>query len=300
LSFSKSIALMALVLIVVASGLLLWEMFWRRQQDRPGQECAVSPSTRSRGRYSAPTVSDPALIALVNRNAKVSIRVGGDSTAKLPIIQNSSDAAALAKVLADHEDHDVVRNEVANLLRRSSYDGLSDVLIEILGNPAEGSRFRSFCIQHLWKQLEKAGPDEREQIVTVLHQSLADRHVEVRREALLSLVRMRDPKGQETALAWLVSSEASADAVRDLAIRCVQELDLREHIPEVRKHVRSSNEVLRIAAIVALSQWADEEGRPAFEEAAKSSSVRLQRAGKAALERLDKARGQKAQAPPAP
>ncbi len=203
-------------------------------------------------------------------------------------------------VLRDPQDDDAVRNEAANLLRRSDDAGLTDDLINVLKNPAEGPRFRSFCIQHLWQQLEKAGADEREKIVTVLHQSLSDRHVEVRREALLALVRMCDQKGQETAAAWLTAPGPEADAVRDLAIRCVQELDLREYMPEIRKHIRASNEVVRIAAIVALSQWGDEESRPAFEEAAKLSSVRLQRAGKAALERLDKARGQKAQAPTAP
>ena len=99
---------------------------------------------------------------------------------------------------------------------------------------------------------------------------------------------MGDPKGVEAAARWL--ADEKADGVRDLAIRCVHDLDLREHIPAIRKHVRDPDEVVRIAAIVALSQWGDEESRPAFEEAAKSDVVRLQRAGKAALERLDQAR----------
>jgi transposase InsO family protein len=89
------------------------------------------------------------------------------------------------------------------------------------------------------------------------------------------------------AVTWLNDPSPSGDATRDLAIRCVQERGLREHIPAVRKYVRDPNDVTRIAAIVALSDWGDEESRPAFEEASKSSTVRLQRAGKAALQRLD-------------
>ena len=38
---------------------------------------------------------------------------------------------------------------------------------------------------------------------------------------------------------------------------------------------------------MTLSQWGDEDSRPAFEEAANSDIVRLQRAGKAALRRLE-------------
>ena len=53
------------------------------------------------------------------------------------------------------------------------------------------------------------------------------------------------------------------------AIRCVREFDLREHIPTIRTYLRDGDEVVRVAAIVTLSQWGDEESRPAIEEAAK-------------------------------
>ena len=79
---------------------------------------------------------------------------------------------------------------------------------------------------------------------------------------------------------------------RDEAVRCVKLLDLREHAVTLRGLARpAGNEVsedARIAAIVALSQWGDAESRSAFEEAAASSSPRLQRAGRAALEALKK------------
>ncbi len=50
------------------------------------------------------------------------------------------------------------------------------------------------------------------------------------------------------------------------------------------------NEVVRIAAIVTLSQWGDEESRSGIEEAAKSDSFRLHRCAEMALKRLDRAK----------
>jgi HEAT repeat protein len=135
--------------------------------------------------------------------------------------------------------------------------------------------------------VEKAGPDEGAKIGSGLHEALSDRHIPVRREALLALVRMRDRKGEETAVEWLTSDKA--EGVRDAAIRCVRELDLREHIPTIRKHLHDENEVVRISAIVTLSQWGDEESRPAIEEAAKAKSFRLRRCAEMALKRLDQA-----------
>lgn len=202
----------------------------------------------------------------------------------------------LSAVLINPQKDDTERNEAANQLGRSKYSEMTNDLIAVLNNPKEGERFRSFAVQHLWQQTRRtSNPDEREKIRTVLYRGLTDRHVKVRREALLALVRMDDPKGRETAVSWLLAPDAAN--VRDLAIRCIHKLDLREHIPTVRKYSRGPTNVIRIAAINTLSQWGDEESRLAFEEAAKSSNVRLQRAGKAAVARLDKRRAQSRVAP---
>jgi len=98
---------------------------------------------------------------------------------------------------------------------------------------------------------------------------------------------MRDPRGEETAVEWLTSE--NTEGVRDAAIRCVRGLDLRQHIPTIRTYLRDGNEVVRIAAIVTLSEWGDEESRPAIEEAAKSESFRLRRCAEMALKRLSRA-----------
>ncbi len=170
--------------------------------------------------YSAPATVASELSALVDRSAKD--RVSPDITSRIPRVRHEEDIPVVVSVLLDTEDDDTVRNEAANLLRRSGYSGLTDDLLKVLDDPKEGARFRAFCTQHLWMNVEKAGPDERAKIGSALHEALSDRHIPVRREALLALVRMRDPKGRETAVEWLLDEEA--DGLRDAAIRCVREL----------------------------------------------------------------------------
>lgn len=229
-------------------------------------------------------VHDSRLKFLVEPDLPVTQRITPDIAAKVPAVSDTGDLEILSGILTDASDHDTVRNEVANLLRRSQYSGLNTALYQVLDNPAEKPRFRSFAVQHLWQQTELSTTEDRERILQKLRELLNDRHVEVQREALLALVRMKDPIGMQTATEWLTSENHVAH--RDLAIRCVYELDLREKMSAVRAYVRDSNEVVRIAAIVALSQWNDEKSRAAFEAASKSPIVRVQRAGKAALERL--------------
>ncbi|MGH7144744.1 MAG: HEAT repeat domain-containing protein [Planctomycetota bacterium] len=260
--------------------------------------------------YQPPKTVDPKLAALVDRRAPEDARISSDISARLPRVQNAADFPALIQVLSDAQDDDTVRNEVANLLRRSGYfTGTAETLMKVLDNPAEKARFRSFAVQHLYGCLEDnknsapqpahppgqgalVHPDytlsaeEQQKITDHLHTYLTDRDVEVRREALLALVRLKDPLAAPTAVAWLNQPGPEADRSRDLAIRCVHDLDLRDQIPTIRKYAHDPNEVIRIAAIVALSEWNDEESRPAFEEAAQSKVERLKRAGKAALARL--------------
>ena len=81
----------------------------------------------------------------------------------------------------------------------------------------------------------------------------------------------------------VVSAEEDNYKVTDLAIRCVKQLDLRDHIPAIRPFLASTNEPARIAAIVALSEWGDRESLDAFEEAGKSKSKRVKRAGQRAI-----------------
>jgi HEAT repeat protein len=154
----------------------------------------------------------------VDRNTEE--RVSADITSSIPRIRRDEDIPAVVSVLLDAKDDDTVRNEAVSLLRRSGYPRLTDDLVKVLNNPDEGPRFRAFCVQHLWQNGRSAGPEELERITAELLPALGDRHLPVRREALLALVRLRDPKGEETAVEWLVTADVEkADGLRDAAIR---------------------------------------------------------------------------------
>ena len=235
--------------------------------------------------YPVPKVTDPQLSSFANPNRDVTKRIPPDFRARVPRVKGK-DIEVVVRMLQNKLEDDVVRNEAAGLLRRSDYRKLTDRLTDILEDEEEGERFRRYCVQHLSVNWKTAAREEKEKIRDTLRESLNDRHPAVRREALLALVKMKDPKGRETAVSWLTGPEGEGQ--RDLAIRCVKELDLKQHIPGVRKCLQDKNESVRVAAIAALSGWGDVQSRSAFEEAAMSDSPRLRRAGKAALAKFAK------------
>ena len=229
---------------------------------------------------------DIELSPLVNRRLNMAERIRPDMTSSIAEIKHPQDVEPVVQVLKDPKDSDEVRNEAVNLLRRSKHADLTEILIGILNSADEMERFRSFVIQHLGLQAEAVESQERIRIVEVLTASTTDRHVAVRREALLSLVHLKDPSGQATALKWL-GEEAELDPVRDLAVRVVREENLRDQLPTIRKLASHTDEPTRIAAVVTLSVWKDEASRAKIVEAAQTTSMRLKRAAQAALARMD-------------
>lgn len=233
-----------------------------------------------------PMAVDAGISNLVDRSLPMSVRVPDDISTRIPNVANAEDIAPLVKCLMDVEDDDTARNEAANLLARSHYSGLFMTLSDILENPAESARFRSFAAQHLGEQVIRNDAGARQNVIAKLRELLADKDSVVRREALLALVRQKDGFAVQTSIQWLNDPHKDSDVMRDLTIRCVRELDLRDQIPTVRKFARDLNEVTRIAALTALSQWYDDDSRPAFLDAEKSKNPRIRNAGRAALERL--------------
>ena len=272
-------------------------------RDRAGRPGQSTPPTEAHKPvtvvpYVPPSTHNPELARFVNREAEG--RVTPDLSTRLPKVQHPDDVKAVVSVLLDTQDDDTVRHEAASLLHRSNYAGLTDDLLKVLNNPAEKERFRSFVVQHLWSQTEKAKPAEKARITEVLHASLADRHTAVRREALLALVRLKDPQGVETALKWLDDPSPDRDAVRDLGVRVVREQNLREHLPRIRELLRSPNDDVKRQAMVTVGEWGDQESKPALEEAAKSDKPLVKSTATAALKRLDEAKARAPAAQPKP
>lgn len=237
--------------------------------------------------YQPPTVADDRLTVFVDRRNDLDERLSPDLIERLRTVVFPDDQAAVVTVLEDPEDDDTVRHEAAELLRRSGYGSLTDCLIGLLASPAERPRFRSWSVQHLGLNLEHADGAERARILDALRQAVHHPEIETRREALFALANAGDATGAQVAIAWLSDPSPAADATRAIAIRCVQEvLDRRDQLPVVRRYARAADEEIRIAALVALSQWHDAESLEAFAEAAADGSARLRRCGTAALARM--------------
>jgi HEAT repeat protein len=257
-------------------------------EERPssGADQTETPEEGRDRDYIPPPTDSPEIMGFVDRTERGVKRVPDDITTAIQRVETPQDVAAVVSVLMDTRDTDVARNEAANLLHRSDYRGLVDHLIEVLDNPKEDARFRGFCVQHIWRNAHAPESPDRDTAIARLRAAVNDRDRSVRREAVLALVRMGDKVGREAAVGWL-SDDDAAD-MRDLAIHCVHDLGLRKHLPAIRRHLEDEREPVRIAAIVTLSDWGDEQSRPAFEAAAGSASTRLQRAGKLALRTLDR------------
>jgi len=232
-----------------------------------------------------PAVS-PVIASLTDVRLPPHRRISSDIVARISKVENEADFQALDDCLRNADDHDTVRNEVANLLRRSNYLQLADSLIFVLENAAEKPRFRAFAVQHLGGAELPNDYDVKKRVAEKLQSLLQDKDVEVRREALLTLTRKHEPLAAATAVEWLSSPHRGQQEVRDLAIRCIRELGLREHAPIVKQLASDENESVRIAAIVTLSDWQDVESATVFEAAARSNSTRLHRAGQAALNKM--------------
>ncbi|MEO5368151.1 MAG: hypothetical protein H7831_17725 [Magnetococcus sp. WYHC-3] len=238
--------------------------------------------------YVPPAVGTPALSNVVNERASFEDRVNGLTSGKVPEVKNPQDLDTLAKQLSNPNEDEVVRHEIVNLLFRSDYQGLEPLFFKILENPAEDQKFRAWTVQHIGGLLTTPGnipvsPD----LLNRVRKILSDSDVHVRREALLALSRANDTKTLEGICGLLTDQAPGSDGMRDLAIRIAQTKNLREQIPCIRPYLTSTNDTIRIAAIVALSQWGDQESRPAIEVAATSSVVRVQLCAKAALARLN-------------
>lgn len=280
-----AVAIIAIGLIVVERNMLTQSASRNGMVERhPPAEVTTSQLKI----YQSPPVTDPNLATFVDRNAKVD-RTGPDFAARFPKISDPKDIAAVVSVMKDPEDDDTVRHEAIELLRRSKYAQLDDDLIALFKSPAEKERFRSWIVQHIGVNALVGDAVAKSRLTQVLGQALDDPQVKVRCEALFALSNLGDFKVTPTVTAWLNPTKTEPPPIRAIAIRCAKSQNKRDLIPTIRTFARDPDEVVRIAALVALSEWGDQESRSACEKASKAPSKRLQTCGRMAVERLDKA-----------
>lgn len=225
----------------------------------------------------------PALANFLDSTAKN--RVTSDISERIPMVTDPDQVAAVVEMLRDATEDDTVRNEAMNLLRRSGYARLSECLLEVLDQPGEQARFRSFLVQHLGHELETVIESKRASITSRLRNALDDTQIPVRREALMALCEVGDPMAMRMVDGGLIDPHCGD--MRDLIIRLQLERDRRESIPAIRALANDPDEATRIAAIHALGSWRDEASRAVLEAAAKMNHERTSRAAILALRTLD-------------
>lgn len=249
-----------------------------------------TPETSATQLRPSVTTENPTLRTFVDTAA--SPRFGSDFHSLVPTISDPNDIAWVIFVLRDHADLDAVRNEAANLLRRSYVPDVDRLLLDILASPLEKARFQSYAVQHLGDMArefrEGTKPEDMNRaraIHSALVNALKSPHFMVRSEALMALARERDPRAAEIIRKGLADPDWTEG--QDLLIRCAKEAGLTDLAPTIRPLAYSTNDVVRIAAVNVLAEWRDEASRPAFEEASRSTVPRLQRAGALALSLMD-------------
>ena len=226
---------------------------------------------------------DPSLRVLLDRNAIN--RVTGDMPQRYPYIRYDEDVLRVVAVLKDIDEEQTVRHEIANLLRRSGYAELTNVLIGILDNGRETERFRNFAVQHLYLNYADADNEKRAYLIKKFEKCLVDKHDAVRREALLSLHRTGQKGAKTIAEEWLM--DANESGVHDLAIRILREGNCREAVSQIRQFMAvAKDEAVLVAAIVTLGEWQDQESESALTAFLETGTKRVQRASHLALRRI--------------
>jgi len=246
------------------------------------------------GYYCFRKVPDPSVPVVIQTNSEgspktssVVITVADDPGTAERIALNAPDNCVKhIIILGSLKFGDSERNNAVNELRRLKYEGLEDLLILILARQHEKPRFRSFAVQHLGELFSEVSRGRGEVIRDKLRMFLNDRHTEVKREALLSLVRLKDPIGTTTCIAFFRKPREN-EALLDLLIRCMVELDKKEMAPEIRKLVSWNSEDVQVAAIAALGAFCDEASRSEVMNAIHSQNSRVRRAAEVARAALD-------------
>ena len=248
--------------------------------------------------YVAPHTSTAELAVFVDRNAPLDKRLVDDIASFLPNVSSSEDINAVISVLCDVEEHDGVRNEAANLLRRSRYDRLALVVSGVVIDGRNNDRFRGWAVQHLGTILLEDGvASEPEPGLSALQDGVSDRAPEVRREAILALCRLRDRFGIEAAVAEINGKGDGDPMVLISAIRGCAEAEVFASLPRIRGFAQHADERVRVATIAVLGDLGDMDSRQLLEGARNAGTPRVQRAAQQSLAQLDAVAGKQSKAP---
>lgn len=272
---------------------------WWRGSSADGTSAMPASTNTSVDRPAAAAVPDPlAGVPQVTKPVSSALQITADRTRDdtarlqalvdggLPQIDQAQDIALMRRILRDPSEGDTIRNEAANLLGRSEAPDLVADLQAVLAHPAEEERFRSFAMQHLGVHWNQHGSPHGAPDHAALRTGLSDRHVAVRREALLALSRGGDVTVPDHVTRLLADPAAAGE--HDLAIRLAADLRMTDLLPTLRTMlVGDRPETIRIAALDAVARLHDASSRPVLLVAQDDKNPRVAAAGRQALTTLD-------------
>lgn len=204
---------------------------------------------------------------------------------EVPAIEHPDEIAAVVALVNDNAESDVIRHQGIELLKRSTFPQLTDILLQRLADPNDGERFRAFVVQHLGTDLSEGAPDDYRRRAAALESCLTHGEPRVRREALGALTQVRHPQ-----VVAIVSDTGWEDPLwqpqRDALIDGAVVLQARSVLPRIRPLLLDADTEVRIAALTAVGAFRDQESLALVEEATRSALPRVQRAATLALQRL--------------
>lgn len=157
------------------------------------------------------------------------------------------------------------------------------VLADLVKGGAENEDARVQALSTLGQLAEPLEGDEKDRMRATIRKAIRDESPLVREKALQVLGHYRDPYAKEVAKEWIASGH---NLEKRQAIIAMCQMDMKEHIPEVRALLKSESPVIRGCAIRALGYWRDEQSRAAIEEAANSKDKVVADMAKVALAQL--------------
>jgi len=189
-----------------------------------------------------------------------------------------------------------VKNNILNVLGRQTKPptNFGRVLIAMSRDKEHDVLWRDYCLQHLGGWYRKAASDdEKEDIASALWDATGEKKGSISGTALLSLsFNVGGPGIAEKAVSGKAlqacQDKEYSEMAKITALQVCATLGETQALPVARDLATGSgNALLRMSALAAIGALGDARDRPLLEKYAASSDVRLRKAARAALDKLN-------------
>jgi HEAT repeat protein len=165
--------------------------------------------------------------------------------------------AAIRDAISTYGDESA-RNQKLNVLAQEEDERLFDVLLDIMENPKESERMRSWAAQHVGMQWERMhDSDSGADVMAQLDRMAAGRTESAlpEREAIYALAQSTDPAARAMVRREVDKMFATGDRKRlDLAMRLSRELGWKAYLPRIKPFMQDADWFLSRAATLAVEE----------------------------------------------